>query len=519
MSYWVMTTPKISIGKSTALMVVDFVHGGKSFLKDEAGAIKALGHHHYNFMFMFAGCPHYFSRSTDNSSVIYICDKNYARLSEASLDEYCKELKKLYGLDNLKSSFRSVVGPFSRIWKKGGLEPDQPFIGDIKEASATAIDRLIDIFGRSGDVAEEKAVIDENKEHKKLITNSMGAKIIPKINKAQYEANLIIINENLIQINKLKQGFGGALNAYEALFDESLRQMQQQKNELDNLRDDLQNKIRRLQREISGITPRLSTNIALVAEFFPSINVERVEQVERFHQKIGSIVKKELRDELTAALARDEILNGEVVVLENSIRTALESKGMPDDLFKRVFELKESTDKAAEENRFFEKKLQLDDAIKLSAHRLDNIYTRIFLGIEEKINRKLKTFNKVVYGPNRNSSELRVKSSNSYSFASPDDTGTGKSFAGLIGFDLAILSLTGMPYIIHDSVIYKNIEVAATKRILRILSAVKSKQIFLSFDEAHKFGEQVEALLIKFTALKLSHNNLLYTKDWRDNQS
>lgn len=64
------------------------------------------------------------------------------------------------------------------------------------------------------------------------------------------------------------------------------------------------------------------------------------------------------------------------------------------------------------------------------------------------------------------------------SFTSPQDTGTGKSYAGLIGFDLAMLSLTRFPFVIHDSVIYKNIEVPATKRTLRILAAVKSKKIF-----------------------------------------
>lgn len=317
-------------------------------------------------------------------------------------------------------------------------------------------------------------------------------------------------------MDRLKQGFGGALNAYEALFDESLRRLQQDKNKLGNSRDDLQNKVSRLQREISGITPRLSANIALVAEFFPTVNVERIEQVEAFHQKIGSIVRRELKDELAAALTQYKFLSDEIASLEDRIQAALESKGMPDDLFKRVFELKEVTDKAAEENKFFEQKVQLDDAIKLSAQRLEKIYTQIFLEIEEKINVKLKAFNRVVYGPKRNSSELRIKSANSYKFTSPDDTGTGKSFAGLIGFDMAMLSLTRLPFVIHDSVIYKNIEVPATRKILRILSSVKLKQIFLSFDESQKFGALAEKTLKKFMVLKLSHDGLLYTKDWRD---
>lgn len=507
---------KNSIGKSTALMVIDFVHGGTTFIKDEAGAIRTLGHHFYNFSFEFAGQPYYFSRSTDVSEIVYVCDVNYVRVSEISLDDYLRKLKELYGLASLESSFRSIVGPFARIWRKGGLEPDQPFISALKEPSGTAISRLIDLFERSDDIAAEKKAIDAQKERKKLITGSMNANIIPKINRTQYNANSKTIEENTLQIEQLKQGFRGTLNAYEAMFDKNIRQMHQRKTELTNIGNELQIKIKRLQREISGITPRLAANIALVADFFPSVNVERLEQVEAFHQNIGRIVKKELKDELDSSQFEETFLTSEILSLEQQIQSALKTKGMPDDLFKRVFELKEITDKATEENKYFEKKAQLDEAIKISGERLEGIFTQIFLDIEAKLNQKLKAFNKVVYGPNRNSSELRIKSSSSYSFTSPGDTGTGKSYAGLIGFDRAMLSLTRLPFVIHDSVVYKNIEVTAIQQVLRILASIKSKQIFLSFDEAKKFGSQTEQLIKKFTVLKLSHNDLLYNKDWRD---
>jgi hypothetical protein len=507
---------KNSIGKSTALMVIDFAHGGDSFLEDAAGAIKALGHHRYNFSFVFAGQSYFFSRSTDASNVVFVCDKNYTRLSEWLAENYRRWLKERYGLVNIENSFRSIVNPFARIWKKGGLEPGQPFISALKEPSGAAISRLIDLFGRSADISAEKKVIDEQKDRKKLISGSMNAKIIPNIAKTQYKVNTKTIAENALQIEQFKQGFRGALNAYEALFDESLQRMQQHKNELANLRSELQSKVKRLQREIFGITPRLVANIALVSEFFPTVDVARLEQVEAFHQKIGSIVKKELKEELNAAELEESTITKEILSLEWQIQTTLKSKGMPDDLFKRVFDLKEITDKAVEENKYFEQMTQLKETIKISDKRLDEIYENIFLEIEAKINLKLKAFNKVVYGPARNSSELRIKSANSYNFTSPEDTGTGKSYAGLIGCDLAMLSLTKLPFVIHDSVIYKNVEVAAIKRILRILAAVKSKQIFLSFDEAKKYGHQAEELLKKFTVLKLSNDDLLYNQDWRD---
>lgn len=509
---------KNSIGKSTALMVIDFAQGGDSLIKDEAGAIKALGHHHYNFSFVFAGQPYYFSRSTDVSDAVHVCDKDYTRLSELPVDDYRRMLKEFYGLTDLDNSFRSITSPFARIWKKGGLDSDKPFIAANQENSGVAISRLIDLFCRSADIAAEKKVIDEQKGRKKLISGSMKAEIIPRINKTKYNTNTKTIADNTVQIEQLKQGFSGALNAYEALFDENLRSMQQRKNELVNLKGILQSKIERLQREVSGITPRLAANIALVTEYFPTVNVGRLEQVEAFHQKIGGIVKRELKDELALAQLELSAFASESMSLEHQIQAALKSKGMPDDLFKRIFDLKESTDKAVEENKYFDQKVLLQETIKISGRRLDEIYATIFLDIEAKINLKLKAFNKVVYGPSRNSSQIRIKSASVYNFSSPEDTGTGKSYAGLIGFDLAMLSLTMLPFVIHDSVVYKNIEVAATKKILRIMTAIKSKQIFLSFDEAQKYGAQTEQLLTKFTVLKLSYNDLLYNKDWRDKE-
>lgn len=188
---------------------------------------------------------------------------------------------------------------------------------------------------------------------------------------------------------------------------------------------------------------------------------------------------------------------------------------MPNDVFSRVLELKDAVDKAISENEHFERKASVEESMSDSSARLESIYSGIFLDIEREVNQKLRAFNKVVYGPLRSSSELRIKSASSYQFTSQEDTGTGKSFAGLVGFDLAMLSLTILPLILHDSIIYKNIEVPATRRILRILAAVKSKQIFLAFDEASKFGFEAEELLKRFTAVKLAHDDLLYTKDWR----
>lgn len=506
---------KNSIGKSSALIVVDFAMGGDSLLEDKTGTIKALGHHSYKFEFIFSQVSHYFSRSTAVPDAVSVCDKNYSVVENISTDDYRRKLKSLYVIDGLTSSFRSIVSPFSRIWHKGALDPDQPFSGDIREPARIGIERLIDLFRRTGDILEERSVLEAHKERKALLSKSMTAAIIPKINKTKYKENQRVIHNNNVVIDELKKGFAGALSAYEALFDEGLRALQHQKIDLVNERSVLRAKIDRLERDISGVTPGVAANIALVAEFFPDVNIQRLEKVEAFHQNIGRLVRAELKKELAELSAKEDGLSSMIGSIEGRIHQALESKGTPDDLFARAFELKDVVDKASEENRFYDQKEAVDAAAKLSKERLESIYIRIFSDIEREINSKLISFNRVVYGGDRNAPQLRIKGANSFSFTSATDTGTGNVYAGMIGFDLAILSLTGLPFLIHDSVIYKNIEVPATRNILRILAAVKRKQVFLSFDEASKFGGRAAQILHAKAVLKLNKDELLYSRDWK----
>ncbi|QHF00124.1 hypothetical protein PMA4326_002665 [Pseudomonas syringae pv. maculicola str. ES4326] len=78
-----------------------------------------------------------------------------------------------------------------------------------------------------------------------------------------------------------------------------------------------------------------------------------------------------------------------------------------------------------------------------------------------------------------------------------------------------MLSLTRLPFVIHDSMIYKNIEIAATEHIIKILASFKQKQVFLAFDEAKKFNSATQQTLQTNRVLQLHRDKLLYIKDWR----
>ena len=84
---------KNSIGKSSALLVIDFAMGGSSLLDDAAGVIQALGHHSYSITFDFKGTPLFVNRSTEQPEIVDICDANHVKSSEISAEAFREKLK------------------------------------------------------------------------------------------------------------------------------------------------------------------------------------------------------------------------------------------------------------------------------------------------------------------------------------------------------------------------------------------------------------------------------------------
>lgn len=504
-----------SIGKSLALLIIDYAMGGDSLLEDKAGAIKTLGHHEYRIEFVFREGRRHYIRSTEAALIVKVCDPSFKCTSELTIEEFRQELKTQYALDTVEISFRSFVSPFSRIWHKGAHDPDHPLSSAPKESAAAAIDRLVAAFERSQDVREESLALKTLKKRKKIIASSMRAGLIPKINKKRYKSNLVAIKENTDSMLKAASSLSDALGIYEALFDAEIRQAQDKRADLLKNRSRTLDVIHRLEKDIQEITQHLPSNIALLAEFFPNIDTDRLQKVDNFHKGLSRLVSKELKAETAAHRLELEALNERIADLENSIRAKLDSKSTPGDIFEKAFELKSITDRAEEENRLYELRSSVETEVKLATQNLDSLIKTIYRSIEDKINATLQCFTRFVYGASRTPSQIKITSGSSFELSSPADSGTGKSYAGLIGLDLAMLDHTRLPYLIHDSLIYKNIEVRATKRIVRLLSMVRNKQVFLALDEAAKFGSATRERLIRHTVLKLDEDSLLYTKDWR----
>jgi uncharacterized protein YydD (DUF2326 family) len=86
---------KNSIGKSTFLMIIDFVFGGDDYLnKETKNSVDNVGPHTINFSFEFNNEVLFFSRSTDNPSFVNMCDSEYNVIKTISVDAYNNALAK-----------------------------------------------------------------------------------------------------------------------------------------------------------------------------------------------------------------------------------------------------------------------------------------------------------------------------------------------------------------------------------------------------------------------------------------
>ena len=86
-----------SIGKSTFLLVIDFVFGGNDYVKKATDVGNNVGEHTIFFAFEFNNCKYYFSRSTQKFQVVDEYNKGYKeKKREIPLDEYNKWLMEQY---------------------------------------------------------------------------------------------------------------------------------------------------------------------------------------------------------------------------------------------------------------------------------------------------------------------------------------------------------------------------------------------------------------------------------------
>ena len=154
----------------------------------------------------------------------------------------------------------------------------------------------------------------------------------------------------------------------------------------------------------------------------------------------------------------------------------------------------------------YSKTNSIKEKIENAKADLDKRCSCIFPEIEGLINDELKKLNDCIYSEKRLPPALKLADISRYTYKTPRDTGTGTEYKSLILFDLAILRLTSLPFIINDSMLFKNIWDEPVEGLFRLYDQ-ENKQIFLAIDRVGAFCKEVQEIIERRKSVKLGDGN------------
>ena len=284
-----------SLGKSTTLMVIDFVFGGDSFLKFNTDVVRELGNHAYRFCFKFADEFHYFIRDTFGPETVMQCDSQYFPLKNLKLSEYTSWLKQRYFSGMVGLSFRGGVGTYSRVWPKDSVSNvKRPLHAFAKQSTADAIDALIKIFGRFGEISEASALVDAKDGEKKIFGNAAKSALIDVVGKQGYKDNEVELNNINQEVVEIKSDLAKFALNIRALVDKDLLDLKQSKDMLLQEKSVAENKLFRVRRNLQESRYVRSEEMESLKEFIPGVDLERIAKIEEFHSSVARLLKAEL---------------------------------------------------------------------------------------------------------------------------------------------------------------------------------------------------------------------------------
>lgn len=509
-----------SIGKSSALLAIDFVFGGDTYL--ESDGVKHIGAHTIFFTYEFEGKPYHFARNTSSADDIQVCDENYNLTGTVwKKHEFCDWLKKQYHIDFAGLSFREVVSSFFRIYGKENLNERRPLQGLPGESMQRSIDVLVKLFDRYKDIEAFSTELEEQKKKLSAFKEARRYRFVPDLvgGKTQYE-------ENLAQIRSLETELDNLVTETTEIHDTEDIEKVRLKSQLDaerlRLETDIQTKQRRLtlldMSLESGLYPT-EADLSALQEYFPLMNIRKLYEVERYHRKLAKILDNQFSVEKEQVQEEISALQEQLQKVRNQIKELGFVGNVSKEFLDRHSELKGRIDALKAQNDAWLTQQDLQDAKKHADDTLKSAITSILADIERDVNAKMKQFNDSFYSDARKAPRLHFNSYNSYTFETPDDTGTGTNYKGMVLYDLAILYLTALPAIAHDSLIPKNISDGAIDGIMKIYAGT-DKQVFIAFDKQDSYPEGTRRILADNMVLKLSDNNSeLYGESWNKEES
>lgn len=500
-----------SIGKSTFLLIVDFCFGGNDYVNPKICKAKEKLHSHtINFAFKFGDRINYFCRCTKTPSEVGICNFNYEIQKTQTLKEFKNYLLSAYSISTSQISFREMVGRFLRIYGRENYAERYPLkYGDVKpEKSIETLEKMFNVFAS---IEEYKDVYADKSKRSKLRTDATKLGEMTNVAKTKREYNF-----NKKELERLRAELQTLIDREDADLSEdethNLDKVSEIKGQLTVLkrrRNRLVSQLNAVKANMAGGLVPIADDLAELAEFFPDVDMQKLTRIEQFHNKMQHILFQEMEDEIAQLQILKDAVTDEMTRLQEEQRKLGVPVTVSKKFMDKVVELQRQIDVLEAKNKGYDKSVKLKTETKNAKKQLEDIRETQLQVVETSINQEMTRLNDYIYNGERYAPSIKFGNSRTgkptYDFWTEDDTGAGTNFKGLIIFDLALLRLTELPVIAHDSNIFKNIADLPIDKIMELYQKSK-KQIFIAFDKEDAFYEVTRDIVHSTKVIELYEN-------------
>ena len=507
---------KNSIGKTTFLLVIDFVFGGKDYVSLNSDVTNNVGQHEIFFVFEFGGTKYYFSRETGDPSIIKEYNEDWTYKSEMSNDTYCEFLAKQYGLENIGSSFRDIISGFFRIYGRGNYDEHFPLKAHDRDTMEDGIRRLLQLYGQYRSVGELSAFVEDAESRETTYKKAQKyAYIVGATNQTEVKKN----NERIAELTRKKEELADStskeLLELDAVQSSRISEIKGKIQSLTRQRSRLYAQVHALKGDMSIGDASIKQNFDELLEFFPNADIRHIEEIESFHKSLKGILRTEYKDGLSDLMSTINLLNEQIAILEEELKRINFTPSVTRAVLDSYSDLDREIHTLEDANRYYSQKKVYEEATRDLLERLDNLVKDVTSKLQHTINTKLLELNEAVCGPDISAPRLTIKDAKSYSYRNADDTGTGTQNRGMFLFDLVTLQSTPLPAFIHDTVSIKQVEDPTVLAIFALYREC-TKQIFVTIDKGQSYSDDstVPEVLEGTTVLELSEGHELFGKPW-----
>ena len=502
-----------SIGKSTFLMIIDYVYGGKDYVMKSTDIQRNVGAHTIKFSFVFKGDKYYFSRDTNDTEYVNKCNDKYEVIDKITIEQYTNQLKLLYEFEDKDISFRDVVGRYIRVYGKDNLNEKHPLDVVRNEKAIQAVNALLKLYDLYVAISELEDLAKRKGDELKTFKNAQKYNIISKIGARQRKDN----DKRIIELEKEKEKITEELNnSILEINSEKTAVILGLKREISDYNKKIRSqkaKLIPLQENISGSRIISKDDLTMLKKFFPEIEIKRLEEIQNFHKEISDVLKEEIKEEISSIQNVIQLLESNKAKVEQKIKEISEMSNLSQVILFKFAELQKKIEILSNQNKYYDELQVLDKEKKDADSRKKKMRMQQLSQLQNSINIKMQQLNNEIYHDTKRP-PIIMFDDKQYKFETIDDTGTGTNYRGMVLFDLAVLHDTCLPILVHDSVLLKQIEDIAIEKILEMYKASK-KQIFISLDKATSYSEKSQKILFDEEVLCLGPNGReLFGQSW-----